>query len=164
MLTNVCEPLVRGAKVDQLAKANGLKLDRKSQLYIFPLSPKSPYQVGLENPGVNKNVCTLRIQYAQGGDSEKQIRDTLNVWRYLHKPQMFLHRNEQAASITGQQAVTVTWDNRDNIAKDGEMYGLVFRQEKKPDGTSINKTFDQGVVEFTVRTAQSVGIVVDPKS
>ena len=32
--------------------------------------------------------------------SEKQIRDTLNVWRYLHKPQLFLHRNEQAASVT----------------------------------------------------------------
>jgi len=164
ILTNVCEPLVKGAKVDQLAKANGLKLDKKSQLYVLPLTPKTPYQIGLEDPGVNKNVCTLRIQYAQGGESEKQIRDTLNVWRYLHKPQMFLHRNEQAASITGHQAVTVTWDNRDNIAKDGEMYGLVFRQEKKPDGTSVGKNFDQGVVEFTVRTAASVGITPEPKS
>jgi hypothetical protein len=164
ILTNVCEPLVKGGKWDQLAKANGLKLDRKSQLYIIPLAPKTPYRIGLENPGVNANVCTLRVQYAQGGGSEKEIRDTLNIWRYLHKPQMFLHRNEQGASVNGRQAITVTWDNRDNIAKDGAMYGLVFRQEKKPDGSSIGKNFDQGVVEYTIRSAESVGITPTPSS
>ncbi|MDB5451483.1 MAG: hypothetical protein JWO33_61, partial [Caulobacteraceae bacterium] len=116
------------------------------------LAPKSPYQVGLENPGTNPNVCTLRVQYAPGGDSEKQIRDSLNVWRFLHQPQLFLHRNEQAASVTGQQAVTITWDNRDNISNDGKMFGLVFRQEKKADGSQINKNFDQGVVQYTIRT------------
>ena len=152
LLTNVCEPLVRGGKVDQIAKANGLKLDRKTNWYVIPLSPKTPYQVGLEGPGTNPNVCTLHIQYAPGGENEKQIRDSLNIWRFLHAPQLFLHRNEQAASITGQQAVTITWDNRDNISSDGKMFGLVFRQEKKADGSQINKNFDQGVVQYTIRT------------
>jgi hypothetical protein len=153
LLTNVCEPLVRGGNADQLAKANGLKLDKKSQTYVLPLAPKTPYQVALEQPGVNKNVCTLRVQYSPSGDSEKQIRDGLNVWRYLHSPQMFLHRNEQGASVTGQTATTITWDNRDNIANDGKMYGLVFRQVRNPDGSLINRNFDQGIVQYTIRSA-----------
>ena len=153
LLTNVCEPLVRGGKVDQIAKANGLKLDKKSQTYVLPLTPKTPYQVMLEQPGVNKNVCTLRVQYSPSGESEKQIRDGLNVWRFLHSPQMFLHRNEQGASITGQTATTITWDNRANIAEDGKMYGLIFRQIRNPDGSLINRNFDQGIVQYTIRGA-----------
>jgi hypothetical protein len=153
LLTNVCEPLVRGGQVDQIAKANGLKLDKKSQTYVLPLTPKTPYQVMLEQPGVNKNVCTLRVQYSPSGDSEKQIRDGLNVWRFLHTPQMFLHRNEQGASVTGQTATTITWDNRANIAEDGKMYGLIFRQVRNPDGSLINRNFDQGIVQYTIRSA-----------
>jgi hypothetical protein len=153
LLTNVCEPLVRGGKVDQIAKANGLKLDKKSQTYVLPLQPKTPYQVMLEQPGVNKNVCTLRVQYSPSGETEKQIRDGLNVWRFLHSPQMFLHRNEQGASVTGQTATTITWDNRANISEDGKMYGLVFRQVRNPDGSLINRNFDQGIVQYTIRGA-----------
>lgn len=157
LLDTVCEPLVRGGNIDQITKTAGMKLNKKTQLYVVQLAPKSPYQVGLEPLGSNKNVCTLRVQYAPGGESEDSIKQSLNVWRFLHKPQMFLHRNEQGASITGQNATTVTWDNRDNISQDGQMYGLVFRLVKNPDGSPVNRNFEQGVVQYTIRTAQQIG-------
>ena len=53
--------------------------------------------------------------------------------------------------LNGQTATTVTWDNRDNISNDGNMFGLVFRQERNPDGSLINRNFDQGVVQYTIR-------------
>ena len=65
---------------------------------------------------------------------------------------MFLHRNEQGASVTGQTATTITWDNRANISEDGKMYGLIFRQVRNPDGSLINRNFDQGIVQYTIRS------------
>lgn len=150
LLTNICQPVVKGGDIVALTKTYKIKMDRRSGQYIVQLGGK-PYQVAILDPGVNKNVCEMRVRYAVGGD--QPIIDALNVWRFLHQPQMVLRRND-IGNYEDVQRVTTTWDNWANQMVDGAMFGLVLVQLNKLDGSpSLDAKFDEAIIQYTTRPA-----------
>lgn len=149
LLTNVCKPMVKGGNFDALAKANKLKLDRKTGEYVTPLSGSKDYRVGIYPPGINKTTCQMNLRYAVGGDQE--LVDSLNIWRFLHEPQMVLRRND-GANYADVQRITTTWDNYANQMIDGQMYGLAIVQINQRDGTkNVNPKYDEATIQYSVR-------------
>ena len=114
----------------------------------MPLAQK-PYQVTIIPPGAaNEGLCDMRVRYAAGTDDV--IVESLNVWRFLHEPQLHLKRND-IASYTDAQRTTTTWDNWENQAIDGKMIGLILVQLNKDDGGPVDTTYDEAIVQYAVR-------------
>jgi len=61
VLDRVCKPQVAGGDFAQLVKDYGFK--KKKEQWILDLG--KPFNITLENPGSNKNICTVTIDYAQ---------------------------------------------------------------------------------------------------
>lgn len=150
LLTNVCVPLTQGGDFAKLAKAAGLKKNNRTQEWVMTLAQK-PYEVAMTPPGAaNKGLCDMRIRYAAGTDAV--IVESLNVWRFLHEPQLHLKRND-VANYTDAQRTTTTWDNWENQAIDGKMIGLILVQLNGQDGGPVNAAYDEGIVQYAVRAA-----------
>jgi hypothetical protein len=153
LLTQVCRPLVeQGGDLKAMAKKLGLKQDRKSGEYVMALSQK-PFQISVVPMGeTNKNVCELHVRYAPGWD--QPIIDAMNIWRFLHDPQLHLQRND-IGKYTNTQRQTTTWDNWENQAYDGKMIGLIFVQLKGPNGGPVNPNYAEGIIQYSQRKALS---------
>jgi len=148
LLTKVCVPLTQGGDFAKLAKAAGLKKNNRTQEWVMTLAQK-PYEVALTPPGAaNKGLCDMRIRYAVGTDTT--IVESLNVWRFLHEPQLHLKRND-ISNFTNVQRTTTTWDNWENQAIDGKMVGLILVQLNGPDGGPVTAAYDEGIVQYAVR-------------
>lgn len=151
ILTNICQPLVNGGDLEKLAKANKIKVERKTGFYVTALEGKGNQVAIIPSFGNNKNVCELRIRYTIGAD--QPIVDALSIWSFLHRPQMVLRRND-VATYDDVERVTTTWDNWANQMIDGHMYGLALSQINKRDGTpSVDPKFDEAVIQYTIREA-----------
>lgn len=151
LLTNVCKPLVEGrGQFEPLVKAAGFKKDNRLQAWVKPLSQR-PFEVHITQPGANnRNVCSMTVRYAPGWDDP--IIEAMNVWRFLHDPQLRLKRND-IASYTDRQRTTTTWDNWENQTFDGKMVGLILVQLNAPDGGAVNKNFDEALIQYSQRAA-----------
>lgn len=151
LLGDICKPLLNGGgNFEALATAAGLEKDRRSEDWIMPLS-RRPYQVVMRAPSnVNRNVCELRVRYAPGWQGP--IVEALNVYRFLHEPQLRLQRNEQAR-YTDAERTTTTWDNFENQGFDGHVFGLVMVQLRNTDGTSVSNQYDEALIQYAKRPA-----------
>jgi len=147
VLQNVCMPLVKGGDWAKLAQANGMKKAKKNgvQVFIKQLGADKTYSITLEDPGSNKNVCSLTLNYTIGG--EKPIIQALNIWSYLHDPYMAAQRNDYTPP-TDFKRITNSWE----YFTEHESQGLVIVQLKKPDGSSVNPKFDVANVLYSERT------------
>lgn len=148
VLSKVCMPMVKGGDYASLAAAAGMKKGKKdgNVVYTLPLTGGSKdYMVLVENPGSNKQVCSLKLQYAV--DGEKPIIRSLNIWAYLHDPYMPAQRNDYVPA-TDVKRITNSWE----YFTDHESQGLVFVQLKKPDGSPLNAKFDQATLLYSERT------------
>jgi hypothetical protein len=148
VLTKVCMPLVKGGDFVQLATAAGMKKGKKdgNQIFTLPLTGGSKdYSITLENPGSNKQVCSLSLKYVL--DGEKPIIRSLNIWSYLHDPYMAAQRNDYVPA-TDVKRITNSWEYFTDHVSDG----LVFVQLKKPDGSPLNAKYDQATLLYSERT------------
>lgn len=152
LLTKVCRPLIEGkGTFDQLAKAAGMTQDRRTKNWTKALTVKTPYLVEMSAPqSSNKNTCSMTVRYAPGWD--QPIIEAMNVWRFLHDPQLKLKRNDIGAYKDAQRTTT-TWDNWENQSYDGKMIGLILVQLNAPDGKPMNKNFDEALVSYSQRAA-----------
>jgi hypothetical protein len=144
LIEKICVPLVRGGSLDQLAAAQGMKKNRRDGSYSMVLGAK-PYDIVVASPGSNKDVCTLTVHYAIG--QERPIVTGLNIWSFLHQPELKMQRNDFAVGPDGVKRVTLSWEH----FTDHESTGLVMVQLKKPDGSSLNPKFDEASVLYSER-------------
>lgn len=151
LLTDFCLPTTKGADVVATAKKLKLKLDKKTGEYIVPMGAK-PYQVSILAPSAaNPTVCQLTVRYALGTD--QTILDAVNVWRFLHTPQMVLRRNDAARGYAGGQVrITTAWDNYARQMIDGKLYGIAVAQIDLENGSpSSNGAYDEAIVVYNNR-------------
>lgn len=147
LLTKICQPLVKGGNLDALARAAGVAKDRRTEKYTVALSQR-PFQIVVEpQTPANKDICEMTIRYAPGWD--QPIIDAMNIWRFLHEPQLFRQRND-IGMYTDLRRTTTTWDNRENIARDGARIGLIFVQLDKLDGSSVNPGYDEALIKYQI--------------
>lgn len=148
LLTKICLPLVNGGNIDTLAKAAGVVKDRRTEKYTVPLSQR-PFQIVIEPQGqTNRDICEMTIRYAPGWD--QAIIDGMNVWRFRHEPQLFLQRND-IGMYADLKRTTTTWDNRQNLERDGKQIGLIFVQLDKLDGSTVGPGYDEALIKYQIR-------------
>jgi hypothetical protein len=141
IMDRVCKPAVAGGDFPALAKAAGMK--KKKEQWIADAG--KPYQIAIDNPGSNKNVCTVTIQYAQSVDQAQALATALHDWAtWENKPQLRLIRNDQTIGADYKR-FTVSWDD---AWADGHA-GLVYMRLKKLDDSSVGKNFEQAQVLYS---------------
>jgi len=141
ILDRVCKPAVVGGDFPALVKAAGLK--KKKEQWVLDLG--KPYQIALDNPGSNKNVCTITIQYAQGDVQAQALASALHDWAtWENSPQLRLIRNDQVVSSDFRR-FTVSWDD----AWASGHAGLVYMRLKKTDGSPVGKNFEQAQILYS---------------
>lgn len=140
VLDKVCKPAVVGGDMPSLAKAAGMK--KKKEQWVMDIG--KPYLIAVDNPGSNKNVCTVTIQYAQGDAQAQALADALHDWAtWENKPQLRLIRND--LTVSDVKRLTVSWDD---AWADGHA-GLVYMRLKKLDDTSIGKNYEQAQILYS---------------
>ncbi|WP_293404428.1 hypothetical protein [Phenylobacterium sp.] len=144
VINRVCKPLVKGGDFKTLAGGMaGYKLNKREGTYVGTLVEK-PYTLTIWPQGSNKDVCRLTLSYAVNG--EKPIIVGLNIFSFLHKPELVQQRNDFVPA-TDYKRITNSWE----YFTDKESIGLVFLQLKKPDGSSAGKNADLGEVLYSER-------------
>jgi hypothetical protein len=128
VINNICKPLVRGGNLEaMIGKDKAYKKNKRDGTYTTTLVAK-PYTLTLVNPGSNREVCRIAINYTP--DAEKPIIVGLNIYSLLHKPELLQQRNDYVPA-TDYKRITNSWE----YYTDHESIGLVFLQLKQPDGT-----------------------------
>jgi hypothetical protein len=144
VINRVCKPLVKGGDFKALAGGMaGYKLNKREGTYVGTLVEK-PYTITIWPQGSNKDVCRLTLSYAING--EKPIIVGLNIFSFLHKPELVQQRNDFVPA-TDFKRITNSWE----YFTDKESIGLVFLQLKKPDGSPAGKNADLGEVLYSER-------------
>jgi hypothetical protein len=140
VLDKVCKPAVVGGDFPALAKAAGMK--KKKEQWVMDIG--KPYLIAIDNPGSNKNVCTVTIQYAQGDAQAQALANALHDWAtWENQPQLRLIRND--LTVSDVKRLTVSWDD---AWADGHA-GLVYMRLKKLDDSSIGKNYEQAQVLYS---------------
>jgi hypothetical protein len=145
VIQTVCVPLVRGGQLAKLATpAAGFKRNKKEGGFTQTLVAK-PYTLTVYEPGSNKEVCRVGINYTSGG--EKPILLGLDKFAYLNQPRLRLQRENNYIPPTDFMRVTSSWE----YFTDKESTGLVLVQLKKPDGTEVNPKWGMGEILYSER-------------
>src|SRR5688572_28141587 len=67
VIEKVCKPAVRGQKIEDLAKANGFKLNRRDQTWAKAFGAEGKaYQAIVYPTGSNKSVCIVDLRFPTG--------------------------------------------------------------------------------------------------
>jgi hypothetical protein len=135
VVEKLCIPVVRGGKLDDLAKANGFKQNRRDGTWTMPLGGDRNYTVTMFPVGVNKDACRGEVHYALG--QEKPIVSAFNVWSFLHQPELILQANYVNTDADGVKRVRKSWEHLDSTSSTA----INFSTMTKPDDTPLNKNF-----------------------
>ena len=144
VVQRVCEPMVKGGDFDQLAKSAGMKKARGGA-YTLGLGGDRAYNITLNPPGSNRNVCQADIRYAVGG--EQPIVTALNIYAFLHQPELQLQRNDFLVGADNVKRITLSWEHY----TDKESTGVVFVQLKNANGAPLNGKYDQATLLYSER-------------
>ena len=145
VLQNVCVPTVKAGGLDARAKAAGMK-KAKYGAWILGLGGAKDYTITVQPQGANKNVCQAEVRYAIG--AEKPIVNALNVYAFLHQPELPLQRNDFQVGPDSVKRITLSWE----YFTDKESTGLVLVQQKKADGSPLNARYDTATLLYSERT------------
>jgi hypothetical protein len=146
LVEKFCVPLVRGGNFDQLAKANGMKNNRRDATWSIQLGTTSKdYSVTFSSPGVNKDVCRGEVHYAVGQD--KPIVEAINIWSFLHQPELILQANYVAVDPDGVKRVRKSWE----ALNASSSTAVNFSTWTKPDDSSLNAKFSTGEIFYQER-------------
>jgi hypothetical protein len=145
VLEKICVPMVRGQSVDQLAPALGFKKNRRDNTWSGPLGGDKNYTVTIWNQGVNKDVCQAEVHFAVGQDAP--IVKALNVWSFLHKPELILQANYVAVDADGVKRVRKSWEHLESNSSTA----VNFTTWRKPDDSPLNKGYDTGILYYQER-------------
>ncbi|WP_374573567.1 hypothetical protein [Phenylobacterium sp.] len=145
VINNICVPLVHGGTVDELAKPLGFKKNKREGTWVKTMGAK-PYEISVLPKGANENVCNVTVHYAVG--EAKPIVNALNIWAFLHQPELPMQRNDFVVGADGVKRVTLSWE----YFTDHQSTGLVLVQLKNPDDSPIDKKFDQATILYSERS------------
>jgi len=144
VLDKVCKPQVAGGDFAQLVKDYGFK--KKKEQWILDLG--KPYNITLDNPGSNKNICTVTIDYAQSPEQAQELANGLHDWAtWENSPQLRLIRNDQTIGSDFRR-FTVSWDD----AWANGHAGLVYVRLKKLDESSVGKNFERAQILYSTNS------------
>jgi glucose/arabinose dehydrogenase len=146
LIEKVCVPLVRGGNVEQLAKAYGMKLNRRDATWQIQLgTTNKDYNITLAPPGVNKDVCRAEVHYALNQDTP--VTTAVNIWSFLHQPELILQANYVSVNADGVKRVQKSWEHLDSASSTA----VNFTIWTKPDDSSLNAKYSTGEIYYQER-------------
>lgn len=146
VLTRACVPLVQQTKTfEEATKELNMRRNRRSGAYEAQLGER-PYTIAILPQGSNTNVCSVEISYPIG--EEEPIVEALNIWAFLHEPELELQRNDFLVGPDNIKRVTLAWEH----FTDKESTGLVFVQLKNPDDSPLERGYDKATLLYSERT------------
>jgi hypothetical protein len=145
-IEKVCIPAVSGQGIDAAARAAGLKQNRRDETWTMPLASGRDYAIIFQPQYSQPNVCHAEVRFAVGQD--KPIVAALNVWSYLHKPELMLQANYVATDADGVKRTRKSWEH---VEPSGASTAVNFSVERKPDDTPLNGRFDTGQLFYQER-------------
>jgi hypothetical protein len=135
VIEKVCVPLVRGGNFDDLNKAMGMKKNKRDNTYSLPLGGDKAYAITVYAPGSNRDVCRGDIHYAV--NQTDPIVKALNVWSFLHQPELILQANYVKVYDDGVKRVQRSWEHLEANSSQA----VNFTTLTKPDDSSLNAKF-----------------------
>jgi hypothetical protein len=145
VLEKICVPLVRGQPIDQLAPALGFRKNRRDNTWTAPLGGDKNYTVTIWNQGVNKDVCQAEVHFAVGQDAP--IVKAINIWSFLHRPELILQANYVAVDSDGVKRVRKSWEHLESNSSTA----VNFTTWRKPDDSPLNRGYDTGILYYQER-------------
>jgi hypothetical protein len=150
VVEKICVPLVRGGNLDDIAKANsaalGLKKNRRDNTWSMPLDPANKdTSITIQPVGSNKDVCRAEVHYALNED--KPIVSAINIWSFLHQPELILQANYVAVDPDGVKRVRKSWEHFDSA----NSTAVNFSTWTKPDDSSLNAKYSTGELFYQER-------------
>ena len=146
VIESVCKPAVRGGKLDDIAKAQGFKLNKREQTWVKPLGGAKAYQIVLYPQGSNKDVCFGEVRFAPGQDGP--LIDALNVYAFVQQPSLDPTANyTQPQDPDGLKRVRRSWEH----VASNQSTGLNISTVRKPDDTPVNKAYDLATFQYQER-------------
>lgn len=146
VLDNVCKPAVRGQKLDDLAKAQGFKQNRRDMTWAKPLGGHKAYQIVLFPQGSNKDSCFGEVRFAHGQDAP--LTQALNVWSFVQQPPLDPTANyTQPQDPDGLKRVRRSWEH----VASNQSIGVNISVVRKPDDTPVNRAYDLATFQYQER-------------
>lgn len=147
VLERVCVPAVRGQSIDDLAKAMGMKKNRRDMSWAMGLGSHKTHQIIVLAQGSNKNSCVAEVRFAVG--QEAPIVSAINIWSFVHQPELLPTANYvQPVDPDGLKRVRKSWESVTSTSSTG----LNFSTVRKPDDSPLNRNYDTGMMFYQERT------------
>lgn len=146
VLEMICVPMVRGGNLDQLApQLPGMKKNRREMSWTMPLGGDRNYSLTVFPQGVNKDVCLAEVHFGVGQDAP--ITKAVNIWSFLHKPELILQANYVAVDADGVKRVRKSWEHLESNSSTA----VNFTTWRKPDDSPLNRSYDTGQLYYQER-------------
>lgn len=146
VLDNVCKPAVRGGKLEDLAKAQGFKQNRRDMTWAKPLGGAKAYQIVVFPQGSNKDSCFGEVRFAHGQDAP--LTQALNVWAFVQQPPLDPTANyTQPQDPDGLKRVRRSWEH----VASNQSIGVNISTVRKPDDTPVNRAYDLATFQYQER-------------
>jgi hypothetical protein len=146
VIENVCKPAVRGGNLDDIAKAQGFKLNKREQFWAKPLGGAKAYQIVVYPQGSNKDVCFGEVRFAPGQDAP--LTEALNVYAFVQNPPLEPTANyTQPVDPDGLKRVRRSWEH----VTSNSSTGLNISTVRNPDDTPVNKAYDLATFQYQER-------------
>ncbi|HEY2483308.1 MAG TPA: hypothetical protein VGI30_14095 [Caulobacteraceae bacterium] len=140
-LQRVCFPLSRGAKVDTVAAASGLR--QENGQWVLPI--RGPEQIVVTPPDFsNPTVCTATITYDPAQDN--QLVGVIDSWAKTQTPPLKAVKVKAPESGPVMQRLTSSWQ----ALGPKETDGVVLSQEKTLQGQPVDGKLDQAELLVSV--------------
>ncbi|HZZ69254.1 MAG TPA: hypothetical protein VFE18_13860, partial [Phenylobacterium sp.] len=104
--------------------------------------------VTISPPGANKDVCQGEVHYALNQD--KPIIEAINIWSFLHQPELVLQANYVAVDPDGVKRVRKSWEHFDSA----NSTAINFSTWTKPDDSPLNPKYSTGEIYYQERKLQ----------
>jgi hypothetical protein len=145
-LERICVPAVRGRGLDAAAKAAGLRQNRREGTWTLPLGSGKDYVMVFQPQFSQTDVCQAEVRYAIGQD--KPIVSAINIWSFLHKPELVLQANYIAVDADGVKRVRKSWEH---LEANGASTAVNFSIWRKPDDSPLNARYETGMLFYQER-------------
>jgi hypothetical protein len=146
VLERLCIPAVRGQSPDQTAKAMGFKNNRRDGTWTTSLGTGDKNHVIILLPQYSqKDVCRAEVRYPIG--QEAPIISALNIWSFLHQPELILQANYVNTDPDGLKRVRKSWEALDAASSTA----VNFTVERTGADQPVNKAYDRGILYYQER-------------
>ncbi len=146
VVKDVCMPLLKGAKIEALAKTTGLRNGRDG--WVLQISGKRRIEVDPPG-GANPTVCAATIIHdpAAGPD----ILNGLSAWVSSQSPALQPFKTQEKATGALYQLTTSAWTGQ---AQTGGM-AVVYTEDKMLNGKAVAGDLDRATLTVSLTPASS---------